>query len=143
MSPNDQIGILYSAATGIVLRTINPPEAEQDHLTWVKNNARLGEAVILLNKQDIGADDTNCPNLDTLIPYVKINNNLTLSFGMVCAIIDSNNTVIDNVLCCPILYQNKLTASAIPNTVIQKPSTLGYIYDPKTGAFSKPVAVTL
>lgn len=147
------IGLLYSTATGIVLRTINPPDTEQGHLTWLQNNLPSGTTLLLLDKTTIGADDNNCPNLDTLIPYVQQNNALILSFGKTCMVVDATNTVVDMVLCCPVLYQKKLDAVALGHTVIE-PSVsvvtsklmygdIGYIYNPVAKNFTLPTTSTV
>ncbi len=104
----DKIGLLYSTATGIILRTINPEHHEQHHFTWLQNNLPEGTTLLLLDKPDIGADNRNCPNLDYLIPYVKKHKAIDLSFGMNCKVVDGQNKVVDVVLCCPVLYQQRL-----------------------------------
>ncbi len=138
MSPSDNIGILYSTVSGIVLRTINPPEQEQGHLTWLQNNLPSGTSLLLLNKQAIGADDNNMPNLDTIIPHVQQNNLINLSYGIACSVVDSNNLVASVVLCAPELYQNIIKAN-IGSTLVQKPANVGATYNPITQTFTSPV----
>lgn len=146
--PATQIGLLYSTATGIVLRTINPDSAMGDsHLDWVDQNKPDGTTLLRLNKSDIGADEFNCPNLDFLIPYVQKNQALTLAFGQNCAIVDNTNTVVDVVLACPVLYQAKLqndvavtnanlrslrsiAPASIAPTVVVMAANIGDTYDP-------------
>jgi hypothetical protein len=107
------IGILYSTATGIVLRTINPDETMGDiHLNWLEVNKPEGTTLLIIRKSLIGADERNMPNLDFLIPYVKKNHNVELSFGKRCIIVDSEHNVVRAELACPILHQVKLNKDA-------------------------------
>lgn len=134
----DDFAILYSTATGIVLRTINPGPGEQPHLDWLGKNIPTGTTLLRLNKISLGADNYNVPNLDTVMPFVKQNKGINLSYGISCSVIDSNNNVVDTVLCCPTLYQQKLQEDAInnstiANTLIQKVASIGDSYDPATG----------
>lgn len=141
----DQIGLLYSTATGIVLRTINPGKGEQAHLNWVDAHKPAGTALLRINKSDIGADHKNCPNLDTLIPYVKNNKGINLDFGKSCAIVGANSKVVDVVLCCPVLYQAKLSANIATSSLslIQKQANIGDTYDSLTGVFTTPKVPTI
>lgn len=137
-----QMGVLYSIATGIALRSINPDSSMGDaHLDWLENNLPDGTGLIRMDKKDVGADENNTPDLDTLIPYVQKNHGITLAFGQNCAVVDSTNTVVDVVLCCPVLYQQKLkndpslskaksvNAPAITLTVLSKNANIGDTYD--------------
>jgi hypothetical protein len=137
-----QIGILYSVATGIVLRTINPDLVMGDaHLDWVMQNMPTGTALIRIDKSAIGADDKNCPNMDFLIPYVQQNNGVNLSYGVSCSIVNALNTTVATVLCCPVLYGDVVSVNAL-GTLIQKPSNIGNTYNPITQTFSTPVVIT-
>lgn len=113
MIATDQIAIIYSTATGIVLRTVNPDENDQLILQWLKDNLPNGTSMLLLNKVDIKADDTNCPNLDVIIPYVQTSQKIVLNYGVRCVVVE-NDVVTNSVLCCPILYQNSINSNAIP-----------------------------
>lgn len=143
LSSPSQIGILYSTATGIVLRSINPSSDFPGHLDWLQNNLPAGTTLLRLDKSAVGADDKNMPNLDSLIPYAQKNNAVTLNYGVTCSIVDITNKVVDVVLCCPILYQNFLSSKALPVTLIQKPANIGHIYNPLTQTFKAPVVVSI
>jgi len=138
MSNNDKIGLLYSTATGIVLRTINPSHEEQHHLAWLSRNVPEGTTLLFLNKDAIGADEENCPNLDMLIPHVQKNHNITLSFGVHCSVVDTNNTVVSVALCCPVLYKDKLAKDPMTasHTLVQKHADVGDIYDHSNAKFT-------
>ena len=142
MFTNDKIGLLYSTATGVVLRTINPGHNEQRHLAWVLQNLPEGTSLLLLDKVAIGADDKNCPNLDVLIPYASENHGISLSFGVSCVVVDPTNTVVEKVLCCPVLYKNKLSNDALTvnHLLIQKTGEKGDAYDHLTQTFTGPDA---
>lgn len=139
MPNNDKIGLLYSTATGIVLRTINPTHREQRHLDWVQRTKPEGTTLLLLDKIVVGADDKNCPNLDMLIPHVKQNHGITLSFGVPCSVVDPTNTVIKTVICCPVLYRNKLLNDPITtnHVLVENGDSVGEKYDPVAKNFIK------
>lgn len=127
---DSEIGILFSSSTGIVLRTINPGPGERAHLDWVQRNAPAGTTLLRIKKALCGADDFNVPNLDALIPYARNNHGLTLSYGKICAVIDPNtNKVVDTVLCCPDLYQQKLVKEAVSHIVVDVPASVGDTVD--------------
>jgi len=128
---SDYMGILYSTATGIVLRTINPDPEFDEHLTWLEANRPEGTTLLCIEKSKVGADHANIPNLDFLIPYIKENHNVELGFGKNCGVVNPNNEVIEMVLACPVLYQKKLDKDAehfnknikhpsLPDTVAHK-----------------------
>lgn len=147
-----QMGVLYSIATGIALRSINPDSSMGDaHLDWLENNLPDGTGLIRMDKKDVGADENNTPDLDTLIPYVQKNHGITLAFGQNCAVVDSTNTVVDVVLACPVLYAQKLqndatnlsqsksakslTPTAQALTLVVAGANIGDTFDPVNNVF--------
>lgn len=136
----DQVGVLFSMATGVVLRSINPGPGEQSHLDWLDENKPEGTILLRLNKLDVGADDHNMPNLDFLIPYAKQNHGLALSFGQSHVIINEQNEAVENVLCCPVLYQNNL---ALNHRLVPGNVTRGTKYNPETLSFEQKIPARL
>ena len=141
-----QIGILYSATTGVVCRVINTDDPA--HLDWLQQNLKNGEGLLRINKADVGADDDDVPNLDFLIPYIKGNHGLDLKFGITSSVVDDSGKVVDVVICCPDLYKVKLENDAVkenrdPHIVLKgKPvADKGYFYDSKKNEFFSPAQV--
>ena len=142
-----KIGILYSTTTGIILRTINPDN--DAHLDWLEQNKPAGTVLIQLNKSDVGADDSNMPNCDFLIPYVKNNYIIDLKYGVACSVVDDNGVVVDTVLACPNLYKKKLkddfdNKGKESRTLLNgKLSQIGNTYDSKKDKFFTPAEISV
>lgn len=146
-----KIGIVYSATTGIVLRKINP----EDDSHFDKMFLAPGETLLTIDKDLIGADANNMPNLDYLIPYVKKNHGVDLKYGVSALVLDENGIAIDNVLVCPDLYQQKLNSDGNNhilftdigdkkdkdgNRVIRN-AVKGFYFDSKKDSFLSPEQV--
>ena len=146
-----QIGIVYSATTGVILRTINPDN--DNHF----NNMFLapGETLLRIDKDLVGADSANMPNIDFLIPYTKNNLGIDLKPGVNAVVVDDKGIVIDNVLVCPDLYQQKLDSDGNSHTLITdigdkdngvggkvtRSAIKGYSFDTKKDLFYSPLEV--
>lgn len=114
---DDDFALLYSTATGIVLRTINPGAGEQHHLDWLEENKPEGTTLLRIKKRAVGADHKNCPNIDMMIPYVRQHHRIELKFGQPHHHLDENkNFVHQNIVCCPVLYRKNIpiTHNLIP-----------------------------
>lgn len=141
-----QIGILYSSATGVILRAINADNTA--HLDWLEQNKPNGTSLLRINKSEVGADSENMPNLDFLIPYVKNQHAIDLTLGISNSVVDENGKVVDVVICCPDLYKVKLENDAVkenrnPHIVLKgKPvAEKGCFYDSKKDKFFSPAEV--
>lgn len=136
-----KLGLIYSLASGIVLRVINPDDRMGDaHLEWVKDhNMPLDCDMLTINKVDVGATELQCPNLESLIEHVKANGGPDLNFGIPCSVLDNKGKVLDVVMACPVLYQKKLDNEASGKKIVEKVGEVGSTYNKDSGEFEKPI----
>jgi len=100
-----EFGVVYSIASEIILRVIDP-EGEDDYLDTVV--LPEGTALYRKNKSDVLGREA-CPTAKTIEEYCKTHEPIKLKRGKVCAVIDSKkNEVVGSVLCCPDLYKKRL-----------------------------------
>jgi hypothetical protein len=126
----DQIGVLYSKATGVVLRIINPDRHDQHHLTWLQNNLPPGTSLLRMNKAEVGANDKHCPHLPLLIPLAQSLHGVTLSRGVPVSVLDQNGMIVHKVMACPVLYQQTLDSRNTGHKVaLQVHGNIGDRYD--------------
>lgn len=103
----DEIGVLYSATSGVILRIIDP-DGNYGHLDWLEDHKPEGTILYRCLKNEI-MPNGNIPNMERIIKFVKEKHNLDLREGIQHAVIDKQkNEVVENVICCPDLYQKRL-----------------------------------